>query len=195
MPTSTSGSHRRSPRSSPSCSRRSTNSRRKPRSPFPSDFVQPVMEGIGLSGREVGLNAMVGAQTHIAAAVRSSTVTPDDDRKRARRPPLHAARRDQSLRSARVPATSSSSAPAARWVRRSPAWCARAATRRPTRASPSRAGRPPPRARAQRRRRRDHPLRPARPRRRRSAPRRAERDLHGRPEVRHHGRARDDLGE
>jgi cysteine desulfuration protein SufE len=27
---------------------------------IPSDFVQQLMEGIGLSGREVGLNAMVG---------------------------------------------------------------------------------------------------------------------------------------
>jgi cysteine desulfuration protein SufE len=27
---------------------------------IPSDFVQRIMEGIGLSGREVGLNAMVG---------------------------------------------------------------------------------------------------------------------------------------
>jgi cysteine desulfuration protein SufE len=40
---------------------------------IPSDFVQQLMEGIGLSGREVGLNAMVGrikryAQQAAAAA-------------------------------------------------------------------------------------------------------------------------------
>jgi cysteine desulfuration protein SufE len=39
---------------------------------IPSDFVQQIMEGIGLSGREVGLNAMVTRIKRYAAQAREA---------------------------------------------------------------------------------------------------------------------------
>ena len=42
---------------------------------IPSDFVHQIMHGIGLSGREVGLNAMVGRiKAHARRAAESSSV-------------------------------------------------------------------------------------------------------------------------
>ena len=44
---------------------------------IPGDFVHQIMEGIGLSGREVGLSAMVGRIQRYARSARASGTTAD----------------------------------------------------------------------------------------------------------------------
>ena len=115
---------------------------------------------------------------------------------RARRSAVRRPAARPSPRSPLVRATSSCSAPAARWDRRSRAWRRAPPNRQPTRHRRlALVVRRAPSVRSNEAGVETVRVRSARPRRRRTPARRAERRLHGRPEVRHDRRAGDDVGD